>query len=89
MMSKYLSQLFVGRTAELAKLEDAWSVVEIPRTIEKHVLALLNAPGVGKTALLEHFGNRLMEEQRGLLVEIRALNSMKTINLYYTNFLKK
>ena len=58
-MVDFGSKLFVGRKRELKGLEECWTTATTAGTSAKRVYAVLNAPGVGKTALLEHFGEGL------------------------------
>ena len=88
-MQDFGSKLFVGRKEELQSLDECWTTATTAGTAAKRVYAVLNAPGVGKTALLEHFGNKLIAEKKGLMVEINVLNTNNTILEYYILVLKE
>jgi hypothetical protein len=87
-MEDYGSELFVGRKKELKSLESCWITATTGKTAAKRVYAVLNAPGVGKTALLEHFGEKLMAEKRGLMVEINVFNTGDKIYNYLSLTMK-
>lgn len=63
-----LDDLFVGRDAILEKL---FNLFKISKSKKEHsVYVLLNAPGVGKTTLIQHFGKLLEDEGKGIFVRI-------------------
>ncbi|HET8528284.1 MAG TPA: AAA family ATPase [Gaiellaceae bacterium] len=64
------SSTFVGRTRELAALEDVWLRAAEQRT--PHLVTVVAAAGVGKTRLAVEFA-RLVEERGGLTVRGRSL----------------
>ncbi len=59
-----LERIFVGRKDELEILELMWE--ECLRPSEHQVHVLLNAPGIGKTRLLQQFGESLVRRGAGL-----------------------
>ncbi|MHA1732905.1 MAG: ATP-binding protein, partial [Promethearchaeota archaeon] len=62
--------IFVGREPELARLRGIWDLA-IQRG-EHLVYVLLNAPGIGKTTLIDHFGSILEERGEGLFVKVKC-----------------
>ena len=84
-----MPQYFVGRKTELKRLDDHWVVATTGRTSYKRVYAVLNAPGVGKTELLEQFGEKLMKAKKGLMVEINVKTTSNKILSYYLLILKE
>ena len=81
-----IENIFVGRTVELKNLQTYWN-----RSLddnENKVYAVLNAPGVGKTQLLKHFGKQLMTRRKGIMVEILSTDTNTEINQYYSNNLQ-
>ncbi len=62
--------IFVGRQAELSRLQGLWGETLEPR--EHQVYVFLNAPGVGKTTLLRRFGLMLGVRGAALFVHVRA-----------------
>jgi hypothetical protein len=80
-----IEDIFVGREIELQKLQTLWGRSQ--KNKEHIVYAVLNAPGVGKTTLLKYFGNKLMNEKKGLMVKIRSSIRENKINLYLSHTL--
>ncbi len=67
-----VSEIFVGRIPELERLEDLWDLACQDR---KHlVYVFLNAPGVGKTTLINYFGEYLESERKGLFIKFVCNN---------------
>ena len=62
-----IKNIFVGRAAELARLQVYWKMVQ--ESGEHMVYVLLNAPGIGKTALMKYFGHDLEQKKEGLFIE--------------------
>jgi hypothetical protein len=62
-----IKNIFVGRTAELARLQVYWKMSQ--ESGEHMVYVLLNAPGIGKTALMKCFGHDLEQKREGLFIE--------------------
>lgn len=60
----------MGRLHELEVLNGLWESILEDR--EHEVFVLLNAPGVGKTVLLNEFGRRLQAAGRGLFIPYQA-----------------
>ena len=58
--------IFVGREPELRRLEGLWNLACQDR--EHLAYALINAPGVGKTTLIHHFGKKLESDKEGLFI---------------------
>ncbi len=69
--SAYLSRLFVGRKEELQLLNVLWQETVV-RQGEHFVYTLLNAPGTGKTRLLQQFGEHLEQIGNGLMFFYRC-----------------
>lgn len=61
-----IKEIFVGRRSELQQLEALWKVASLSE--EHFVYVLLNAPGVGKTTLINFFGASLETNAKGLYV---------------------
>ncbi|MBD3253806.1 MAG: hypothetical protein GF383_01870 [Candidatus Lokiarchaeota archaeon] len=59
--------IFIGRKSELRRLRGLWDLA--CQDMEHLVYVFLNAPGVGKTTLLSHFGKLLESEQKGLFLK--------------------
>lgn len=62
-----VSEIFVGRIPELERLEDLWDLACQDR--EHFVYVFLNAPGIGKTTLINYFGEYLESERKGLFIK--------------------
>jgi hypothetical protein len=62
-----ISRIFVGRLPELQRLSNLWDMACIPG--EHRIYVMLNAPGIGKTTLMNHFGTQLHVYQKGLYLE--------------------
>ncbi len=76
-----IRKIFVGRLAELEELEDLWDFSR--DDVEHFVHVFLNAPGVGKTTLINHFGKLLEAEGKGLFIKFICdtnFNSPQRIN---------
>lgn len=58
-----LDEIFVGRTEELKILWALWN--KSIKDEEHFVYVMLNAPGTGKTRLLQYFGEMLEREKKG------------------------
>ncbi len=82
-----LDDLFVGRTEELALLNALWEKTLKPR--EHNVYVLLNAPGIGKTRLLEQFGVSLESRQIGLYFHYQCDSRFQTIKSLSRDLLEK
>ena len=82
-----IKDIFVGRKDELEKLQYFWRLSQDVH--ENEVYAVLNAPGVGKTILLEYFGNQIMKEKKGLMVEIKSSDDNNTVFKYLSHTLKE
>lgn len=63
-MRTELKKIFVGRTTELSVLETLW--LDAQKPVEHFVYVYFNAPGVGKTTLLQHFGSSIHQGKEGL-----------------------
>ncbi|KKN33594.1 hypothetical protein LCGC14_0802230 [marine sediment metagenome] len=59
-----IRNIFVGRKPELQRLKGLWELA--CQNKEHLVYVFLNAPGVGKTTLIHHFGKYLELEGKGL-----------------------
>jgi Cdc6-like AAA superfamily ATPase len=70
-----IQSIFVGRKEELDDLDQIWQDTQDPNENKIHVL--LNAPGVGKTALLKHFGKTIESKQKGLYIEYSCIDEME------------
>jgi hypothetical protein len=81
-----IEKIFVGREKELENLQTFWEWSQ--DNDENRVYAVLNAPGVGKTTLLKYFGNKLMNEKNGVMVEIRSSIKENKINRYLSHTLE-
>ena len=62
-----IKKIFVGRTAELARLQVYWKMAQ--ESGEHMVHVLLNAPGIGKTALIRQFGQNVENKKDGLFFD--------------------
>jgi len=62
-----IRNIFIGRKPELQRLKGLW---ELACQDKEHlVYVFLNAPGVGKTTLIRHFGELLESENKGLFIK--------------------
>lgn len=61
-----IKKIFVGRHSEIQQLNDLWNHSSLSG--EHYVYVFLNAPGVGKTTLIEYFGKYLESNTKGLYV---------------------
>ena len=69
-----IQEIFVGRGAELTNLGDLWNGILKPK--EHFAYTLLNAPGTGKTTLLNYFGeNFVVGEKKAIFVSVRCKSS--------------
>ena len=63
-----IRDIFVGRESELKTLT---KLLAVACKNEEHLLyVLLNAPGVGKTTLIQHFGKIMEEKRNGLYIRL-------------------
>ncbi len=85
-----IRKIFIGRHLELRRLRGLW---DLACQDEEHlVYVLLNAPGVGKTTLINHFGNMLEAEGKGLSIKFvcdSGYNSPEKINKEILNAVQK
>lgn len=62
-----IRNIFIGRKPELQRLKGLW---ELACQDKEHlVYVYLNAPGVGKTTLIHHFGKFLESENKGIFIK--------------------
>jgi len=62
-----IRNIFIGRKPELQRLKGLW---ELACQDKEHlVYVFLNAPGVGKTTLIHHFGKFLESENKGIFIK--------------------
>ncbi len=84
MLARYaarLESIFVGRHEELETLRELWNATLKPQ--EHRVYVLLNAPGVGKTRLLQQFGEEIEKLGEGLYFHYSCDGSLiKTSDLH-------
>lgn len=73
-----IRNMFVGREKELITLRGYWELACQEREHLLHVL--LNAPGVGKTTLLEFFGRELEEKELGLHINVSCTAEYETMD---------
>lgn len=71
-----VGDIFVGRAAELRRLRGLWTLANEDR--EHRVYVLLNAPGVGKTTLIAHFGKQIEAAGEGLYLHWRCKGEIET-----------
>ena len=71
-----VEEIFVGRALELRKLDGLWNLANKDR--EHKVYVLLNAPGIGKTTLINHFGGFLEVEGKGLFIRLRCSDNLNS-----------
>ena len=81
-----LDQIFVGRHHELRILSKLWKKALEPG--EHLVYVMLNAPGTGKTRLLQHFGQQLERENQGLYFRYRCSSRFTTTTELHVDLLK-
>ena len=62
-----IRNIFVGRKPEVQRLKGLWDLAY--QNKEHLVYVFLNAPGVGKTTLIHHFGELLELEGKGLFIK--------------------
>lgn len=70
-LSYKIRDIFVGRKKELETLEEIWRQ-SMDKKKENLVYVLLNAPGVGKTTLVHHFGDIIEKNRKGLYIPFDA-----------------
>lgn len=71
-----LRNIFVGREAEIQNLRDK---LKLALKDEEHlVYVILNAPGVGKTTLINHFGKLIQQEVKGLYFRLICTSNKNT-----------
>ncbi len=63
-----IGEIFVGRHSELQRLHNLWRLAK--KEQEHMVYVFLNAPGVGKTTLVNHFGKIIEEQRKGIYIKI-------------------
>lgn len=80
-----IDDIFVGRKEEIKSLERKWD--NLFKKQQHKVHFLLNSPGVGKTALLEHFGNNLTSDHKALYVHAMCKSRDITKKRIVNNFL--
>ena len=67
-----VADIFVGRHTELNHLE---SLLKIACQDREHlVYVFLNAPGVGKTTLIDHFGKSIEADEKGLFIKFICIS---------------
>ncbi len=81
-----LDQIFVGRHHELRILSKLWKKALEPG--EHLVYVMLNAPGTGKTRLLQHFGEQLERENKGIYFRYRCSSRFTTTSELHVDVLK-
>ena len=82
-----LDQIFVGRHHELRILSKLWKKALEPG--EHLVYVMLNAPGTGKTRLLQHFGQQLERENQGLFFPYRCDGHHLTATALHQDLVEK
>lgn len=70
-----IRNIFVGRHSDLRYLSGLWNLA--CKDEEHLVYMFLNAPGVGKTTLINHFGKLLKAEGKGLYVRFVCSSEYK------------
>lgn len=76
----------MGREPELEVLDDLWQASQAPG--EHEVFVLLNAPGVGKTVLLNKFGSLLHEGHEGLFFSYQAAKTFTHPREFHRDLVK-
>ena len=71
-----IRRIFVGRHSELQKLMGLWGLACSGG--EHLVYVFLNAPGVGKTTLINKFGVDLESEGKGIYIRLRCSQNVDT-----------
>lgn len=71
-----VADIFVGREPELRRLNGFWKLAR--KEGEHLVYVLLNAPGVGKTTLINYFGKSIEEKGKGLFIRLRCSKNADT-----------
>ncbi len=84
-INEVFQNLFIGRKEELFILEDRWNF--ILESGEHLAYSLLNTPGIGKTTLLNYFGEYLMKNKKGIMIKITASNNDTEYNRYVLNWI--
>jgi hypothetical protein len=84
-----VKDIFVGRENELATFRDIWQLTN--RSGEHFVYVVLNAPGTGKTTLIEHFGNDIEQKKEGLFIKWKCsdFNSTDRMNRHILTRLRQ
>ena len=62
-----IRKIFVGRQPELEQLDGLWEFCH--DDVEHPIYVFLNAPGVGKSTLIDHFGKSIEAEEKGLFIK--------------------
>lgn len=73
-----IKSIFVGRHSELQELENLWKFA--CQDGEHFVHVFLNAPGVGKTTLINQFGNWLENNNQGLFLRFNCSSNYDSLN---------
>lgn len=71
-LSYKIRTIFIGRKSELGTLDELWDQ-STNKKKENLLHVLLNAPGVGKTTLIRHFGYKIEEKQRKVYLYLLML----------------
>lgn len=80
-----IPRIFVGRQSELASLTALWEMTG--EGGEHLVYVFLNAPGVGKTTLIHHFGQHLEAARRGLALHFRCKTDYASPTAFHRDLL--
>lgn len=80
-LSLKVRRIFIGRKNELEGFDEIWK--QSGNGEENLVYVLLNAPGVGKTTLIQHFGRSLEDNSNGLY--IRFICSSRHVSIAELN----
>jgi AAA ATPase-like protein len=79
-----IDEIFVGREEELKQLQILWNKSLLNGEHKAYVM--LNAPGVGKTSLLHHFGKQLESKNQCLFLSFHC-SLVKNYHLLIKSFL--
>lgn len=74
-----VEEIFIGRQKELRRLEMLWNLSLKDK--EHKVYVFLNAPGVGKTTLIHHFGKKLELEGKGLFFKFYFISDIIVLGI--------
>jgi len=87
-VNEIMRGIFVGREQDIENLHALWEWACDKSSFPRYAYALLNAPGIGKTSLLDHFGKMLMDKKLGIYIKVTASEDDRNNHLYTANWMR-